>query len=114
MRRLNFASNFRGDTRGEVRSPIFRFFPDALRAAVLFPCLSLTLLFTGCSNSMPGGGNNPPPTPPPTVTITANPTSIAAGSPSILTVVATHATQVTITGGGQHLHTGGQRRDTIR
>jgi phospholipase C len=36
--------------------------------------------------------------PPPTVSIVANPTSIASGTPSILTVSATNATQVTVTG----------------
>jgi phospholipase C len=38
--------------------------------------------------------------PAPTVTIVANPTSIASGKSSTLTVVATNATQVTVTGGG--------------
>lgn len=38
------------------------------------------------------------PTPAPTVNITANPTSIATGGSSTLTVTATNATQVTITG----------------
>ncbi|HEX3987549.1 MAG TPA: alkaline phosphatase family protein [Acidobacteriaceae bacterium] len=36
----------------------------------------------------------------PTVGITANPTSVASGSPSTLTVTATNATTVTVTGGG--------------
>ncbi|MFP5236545.1 MAG: alkaline phosphatase family protein [Acidobacteriota bacterium] len=43
---------------------------------------------------------NPPPPPPaaPAVSITANPTTISAGSSSTLTVTATNATQVTVTG----------------
>jgi phospholipase C len=39
-----------------------------------------------------------PPPPAPTVTISASPTAIAPGASSILTVVATNATQVTVTG----------------
>lgn len=38
------------------------------------------------------------PNPNPTVTITANPASVSCGNDSILTVVATNATQVTVTG----------------
>ena len=36
--------------------------------------------------------------PPPTVTITANPTTVSCGNGSILTIAATNATQVTVTG----------------
>ena len=54
--------------------------------------LSLSLLFSGCANSIPGAA------PAPTVSIAANPTAIASGSSSKLTVAATNASQVTVTG----------------
>jgi len=55
--------------------------------------LSSLLLLAGCGSVHPG-------TDTPTVTISASPTSIAAGGSSTLTVAATNATTVTITGDG--------------
>jgi phospholipase C len=55
--------------------------------------LSSLLLLAGCGSVGPGSDA-------PTVTITASPTSIAAGGSSTLTVAATNATTVTITGDG--------------
>jgi phospholipase C len=53
--------------------------------------LSALLLVAGCGSVGPGSDT-------PTVTITASPTSIAAGASSTLTVAATNATTVTVTG----------------
>jgi phospholipase C len=52
---------------------------------------SLLLVLAGCGSVGPGSTA-------PTVTITASPTSIAAGASSTLTVAATNATSVTVTG----------------
>ena len=63
--------------------------------------LSLFLAFTGCGGAKsesPAGDSSDPPPAAPTVTITANPASINAGSSSALTVAATDATAVTVTG----------------
>ena len=62
----------------------------------LLSCLSLPMLFTGCTGGIPGNTSSAPAAP--TVTITANPASVAPGSSSILTVNATNATQVTLAG----------------
>ena len=59
-------------------------------------CLSLPVLLAGCGASLPKGLTNPVVTP--TVTITPSAASINAGASSTLTVVATNATQVKITG----------------
>lgn len=56
--------------------------------------LSLCLLLAGCG--IFSSGHKPPAAP--TVTITANPTSISEGGASTLTVTATNATSVVITG----------------
>jgi len=64
--------------------------------AVLFSCLSVFLLFTGCANK--GPTNFGTVTPAPTVSIAAIPSSIVSGSSSSLIVTATNATQVTVTG----------------
>jgi phospholipase C len=56
--------------------------------------LSLCLLLAGCG--IFSSGHKPPAAP--TVTIAANPTSISAGGTSTLTVTATNATSVVITG----------------
>ena len=69
-----------------------RLFSPFIYAAALLACLPLSLLFTGCSNAMPGA------TPAPTVSISANPTSIASGSSAVLTVTATNDIQLTVTG----------------
>jgi phospholipase C len=53
---------------------------------------SLLLLLAGCGSVGPGG------TPAPTLTLTAIPASITAGQSSTLTVAATDATAVTVTG----------------
>ncbi|MHB8301998.1 MAG: alkaline phosphatase family protein [Acidobacteriaceae bacterium] len=55
-------------------------------------CLSLSLLFSGCGNSIPGVA------PAPTVSIAANPTTIASGKSSVLTVTASNALHVTVIG----------------
>jgi phospholipase C len=61
--------------------------------SLLAVTLSSLLLVTGCGSVHPGSDT-------PTVTISASPTSIAAGGSSTLTVAATNATTVTITGDG--------------
>jgi phospholipase C len=63
-------------------------------AAALF-CLPAMLLFSGCSGGPKNFGS---PNPAPTVTISANPTTIAPGASSTLTVAAANATSVTVTG----------------
>ncbi len=62
----------------------------------LLACLSVSLLFTGCSGMAPinSGGS----TSAPTITVTANPASIGSGASATLTVAATNATQVTVAG----------------
>ena len=59
------------------------------------------LLLAGCGKGAGGNNSNPPPvTPPvPTVTLSASPTSIAAGGSSTLTWVSTNATGCTASGG---------------
>ncbi len=69
--------------------PLPRFFQTL--AAVT--CFSLLLISTGCGFSHSSG-----PLTKPTVSISANPTSITAGSASTLTVTATNALSVTVTG----------------
>ncbi|MHB8389664.1 MAG: alkaline phosphatase family protein [Acidobacteriaceae bacterium] len=73
-----------------------------LKPVALLSCLAFPLLFTGCANNRPSNFGSPTPTPTPTpaptVSITANPASIASGSSSLLTVAATNAAQVTVTG----------------
>jgi hypothetical protein len=65
------------------------------------PALAITglavLLLSACS----GGGNDPPPanSPAPTVTLTANPVSIAAGGTTTLTWSSTNATSCNASGG---------------
>ena len=76
----------------KIRFPWLRF--RHLYQMVMLSCLPLLLMFTGCSNVGKIGSSAPPPT----VGLTANPTSITAGSSSALTVTATNATQVTVTG----------------
>jgi len=71
-----------------------------LFSVALISCLPLVLLFTGCGGSSPLVSN-----PVTTVSINANPTSIAAGSSSTLTVTAANATQVTVTGTDGSTHT---------
>ncbi|MHB1958743.1 MAG: alkaline phosphatase family protein [Acidobacteriaceae bacterium] len=63
-------------------------------SAVFLSSLSLALLFAGCAAGSPSNFGNSIPT----VAIAANPTSIASGSSSTLTVTATNATQVMLTG----------------
>ncbi|HEY1576133.1 MAG TPA: alkaline phosphatase family protein [Terracidiphilus sp.] len=63
--------------------------------AAVISC-SLLLLAAGCGSVGPGSSTQNPTAP--TVTIAANPTSIAAGGSSTLTVAATNATAVTVTG----------------
>ena len=65
----------------------------------LVPCILLPLLFTGC------GGNVSLTSALPTVSISAAPASIAAGSSSTLTVNATNATQVKVTGSDDTAYT---------
>jgi len=69
-----------------------------LRVFLAVICLFLLpgfLLLSGCGTSK-GDGISPDPTP--TVTIAANPTSVASGGSSTLTVAATNASSVTVTG----------------
>jgi phospholipase C len=69
-----------------------------LRVFLAVICLFLLpgfLLLSGCGTSK-GDGTSPDPTP--TVTIAANPTSVASGGSSTLTVAATNASSVTVTG----------------
>jgi len=68
---------------------ISRIFPSA----VLLSCFPWLLLLAGCGADVKVDLGRPP-----TVTISASPTSITAGSSSVLTVTATNATQVTLTG----------------
>jgi phospholipase C len=65
----------------------------------VIPGLSLPVLFTGCGVKSSIGT-----TPVPTVTISANPASIAAGGSSTLTVTAANATTVTVTGTGTNVN----------
>ena len=83
-----------------IKADIPRFLYGHVASMVLLLCVSPVLLFNGCGSGTPGnsGGSGPPSNPAPTVSITANPASIAAGSSSTLTVTVTNATQVTLTG----------------
>src|ERR1700712_3967824 len=59
---------------------------------------ALLVMLAGCGAAKSGTLPTDPPATLPTVTITANPASIAAGTSSMLTVSATNATQVTVAG----------------
>jgi len=61
--------------------------------SVQFCCLFLAVLAAGCGGTTGELTNNPP-----TVSITANQTSISSGSSSTLSVAATNATKVAVTG----------------
>jgi len=68
--------------------------------------LSLLLAFTGCGGAKSADISTDPTTPPAaTASISASPTSIAAGSTSTLTVTAANATAVTVTGSDGSTHT---------
>ena len=67
--------------------------PGPLALALALPGALLSLLIAGCGGSSFTGSTSAP-----TVTVSASPASIAAGSSSMLTVTAGNATQVTITG----------------
>src|SRR5450755_3215326 len=71
----------------------YPFSPPIISLTALLPSLALSVLFVGC-----GGGNANAPDTAPTVRITAKPASITSGNSSNLTVIATNATQVTLTG----------------
>ena len=75
------AAKFRGFFRQQIR---------------LLAYLPLVLVLAGCANLAPPNFSSSPTAP--TVTLAASPTSITAGGSSTLTVAATNATQVTITG----------------
>ena len=77
----------------EIRIP--RSFSRILSLTALLSSLALTLLFSGCRGIVAA---TPPSDPLPTVNISASPGSITSGSSSTLTVTATNAIQVTITG----------------
>ena len=68
----------------------------SLGSMLCLACLPFALLFSGCGGGGPSnfGSTNPSPT----VSITASPTSIAAGESATLTVTASNATAVTVTG----------------
>jgi phospholipase C len=74
------------------RASLHRALSCAKFPAAVLSFLSLALLFTGCSNGLPGAA------PAPTVAIVASPTSINAGGSATLTVTASNATKVTVTG----------------
>ncbi len=61
--------------------------------------LFVAVLIAGIGACSGGGGGPPPPPPPPTVTLQANPASIAPGGASTLTWSSTDATQLSITPG---------------
>jgi phospholipase C len=75
----------------KVRWPLFR-----ISRHFAFLCgPSLCLLVTGCGGIF---GNGTAGSAPPTVSISANPASVTSGNSSTLTIAATNATQVTVTG----------------
>lgn len=76
-----------------TRPRIASFFCRNLVVMGIASTLSLSVLLSGCGSSAGTTSVSAP-----TVTITANPASIAAGASSTLTVSATNATQVTVTG----------------
>ena len=65
-----------------------------LSPLAMFMSFSLLLLLAGCGTIGPGETT----TTAPTVNITASPASVTAGQSSMLTVAATDATTVTVTG----------------
>ncbi len=69
---------------------------ELLYSVVLLFCISLSVLITGCAGSAPRNISQLPATE--TVSITVNPVSITSGGIAALTVTATNATQVTVTG----------------
>ncbi len=77
-------------------SCISKLFPVLRAEAVFIFGFPALLVLAGCGSN--NTTNQLPPPASPTVTLTANPTSIAAGSSSTLTVTATNATQVTVSG----------------
>ena len=65
------------------------------RALYVILCIGLSFLFAGCGATFKNSSGT---STVPTVTIAANPASIAAGNSSSLTVTAANATQVTVAG----------------
>lgn len=82
-----------GEAKQHRRRPLL----SAFCAAPLSCAIALSLLATGCSTDILGRSGGPGPVAA-AVTIIANPSSIMLGSSATLTVTATNATQVTITG----------------
>ena len=74
----------------KIRSPWFHL---RVLPVVLFSCLSILLVATGCSDAIPGA---PPPAP--SVNISASPAQVAKGSTAMLSVAASNATSVSVTG----------------
>ena len=74
----------------KIRSPWFQF---RLLPIVLMSCLSLLVFVTGCSDAIPGA---PPPAP--SVNISASPAQVSKGSTAMLSVAASNATSLTVTG----------------
>jgi phospholipase C len=84
-----------------VKTPCIRISPRRTIFGILTGIL-LPMLFAGCGGVNFSGSSSAP-----TVSIAANPTSIAAGSSSTLTVTATNATQITVTGTDKSSYTFG-------
>jgi phospholipase C len=89
----NSLSGFKKRINPSMTVHIFFFSAQRLLSATLVFSLALLVAFTGC-----GGGSTSVSNPSPTISITANPTSITSGKSSLLTVIATGATTVTVTG----------------
>ena len=68
------------------------------RQVALFSGLLLSLVFTGCGATFTNAPGGTTATATPTVSVAANPSTIISGKSSTLTVAATNATQVTLTG----------------
>jgi phospholipase C len=86
----------------KMRAP--RYFSRRLYSAAWLCSFSLLLTVTGCFSGHLASSGTPPPGAP-TVTMSANPASIAPGSSSVLTVVASNATSVSISDGAGHTDT---------
>ena len=74
----------------KIRSPWLQYH---LLPIVLMSCLSLLVFITGCADAIPGA---PPPAP--SVNISASPAQVSKGSTAMLSVAASNATSLTVTG----------------
>ncbi len=77
--------------------------PPRVYPVALLSCLLVSVLFTGCAGSAPSNSSRLPATE--TVSITANPVSVASGGTAALTVTAANATQVTVSGTDGSMYT---------